>query len=337
MDPLSMMGAAGISGAGSLIGGLLQNSANKNAADRSNNFSAAQTAAQMDFQQHMYNRSVTDNYDTQMRNFAWQDQAADKAMNFAAGQAANQMGFQRETMNTAMAYNERLANTQMQRRMEDLRAAGLNPMLAYVQGGAAAPQVSGASGASAHGSMGGGSSYSMSAPGGAAARGNMARMENVLGPAVSSALQTMQTVTNVNQAAAQIERTNAETQLLGAQKHQVDAGTARALVGIIGDKELTHLTRQRQGWEPGLRGAETASAAASAERNREEAAVVGPVASAGIGRTRAETEQTQSNTLAQQRYGRSPHMNPLEPIMQTSGTVLDTARDYIREILRRTR
>lgn len=57
-----------------------------------------------------------------------------------------------------MAFQERMSNTSYQRAVEDMRLAGINPMLAYAQGGA-------------------------SSPGGASAR-----VESALGPAVSSAM-----------------------------------------------------------------------------------------------------------------------------------------------------
>lgn len=74
-----------------------------------------------------------------------------EGMAFEADQVAKQMQFQ-----------ERMSNTSYQRATDDMRAAGINPMLAYAQGGA-------------------------STPGGGAASGAAATVQDVVGPAVASA------------------------------------------------------------------------------------------------------------------------------------------------------
>lgn len=54
--------------------------------------------------------------------------------------AREQMDFQEAQANTARDYQERMSNTAYQRSMDDMEKAGLNPILAYSQGGASTPQ-----------------------------------------------------------------------------------------------------------------------------------------------------------------------------------------------------
>lgn len=136
---------------------------------------------------------------------------------FAGSRQQDQQNFAVQQQQQQEAFQERMSNTAYQRATADMKAAGLNPMMMYGGGSAA------------------------SSPSGSMATTQAAPVSDVMGPALSTALQSAKVRNELSLGVAQLDNIAKDTRKKVIEGDRLDAETAKVAAETPGVKATSQI------------------------------------------------------------------------------------------------